>query len=261
MGAVTTPTPQEYADAVSTWEGDSWWRLEAHAFRAHPAVLLALAHLAPTQTWDEFARVKTSWLNPVLAISQIASVLLPPLAAFGMSRVLFWGSGTVDLLLFGALIGAGAALGILGLVLTVGRPEGRHPRTARKIGLLHVVSALAAFALGAIALTQGRLEGIVGFLGPVVDLSLGVYLVVRFRTLPADENLDNVKRAGVRLKRHLDRLTPAENVAIVDELHGAIDRLRQRGLIDDEAAQEAKAAPVGLLAVMMSQRPQATDIS
>lgn len=247
-------TALDHARSAEAWTPVDWWTLEARALRGHPQAQNALARLAPREAWRHFRPERTSPWQPVLALTQLVSIVLPPVGAVLAVRQGVFEGGTVDLAVVGILVGVGALLALLGIVLTAGRPENTHPRTAVKIGAIHLLSGVVAAVVAVAALVDQRAEGPWWLGAMIVEIAVGASFLWRFRRLPKDDNADIVERSGTNLKRRLGELTPVQTVAIVDELNAAFDVLVARGLLTEADATAARRAPVGLLAVTMTGR-------
>ncbi len=243
-------TPEEFARVEPGWTTVSWFTLEARALRNYPKVRQAAVRFAPKEAWRDFIPERSSLLQPLLAVTQIVSVVLPALAAFSAVRSI-WGGDDLDLGLVGILMATAALLALLGIVLSIGRPENSHPRTMRKVGFIHLVSAMVAGAIGVWAVSDGAISDTWGFVGIAMDLAIGVYLVVR---IPKDEDADIMRRAGENLRKRTDELSASEKSAIVDEIRRAVAILSERGLIDESDVAKAHDAPAGYLALRMIAR-------
>ncbi|KAA9089042.1 hypothetical protein [Microbacterium radiodurans] len=256
MARMTGHGARELAQTSSQWDAVSWWRLEARALRDHPDVQLALGRLAPREAWRDLVPSRPAFVQPLLAIAQIASIVLPAVAAFGSVRAVLIEGDQLDLGVAGTAMGVAAVIALSGILSQRRRPESAHPRTARMLGIIHLVSALAVLVMAAMAFADDRVTGVWGIAGVLADLAIGVFFVVRYRRVPEDENRDNVERAARGLKRRIDRLSPGDAAAILVEIGAAVDTLAERGLIDAAAATRARRAPLGLLAVTMTQSGQ-----
>lgn len=249
---MTARTPSEFAQSESAWSTVSWFKLEARALRNYPKVRQAAVRFAPKEAWRDYIPERSSLLQPLLAVTQIVSVVLPAVAAFSAVRSI-WGGDDLDLALVGILMATAALLALLGIVLSIGRPENSHPRTMRKVGFIHLISAVIAGAIGAWAVSEGAVSDTWGFVGIAMDLAIGVYLVVRNR-IPKDEDADIMRRAGENLRKRTDELSASQSNAIVEEIRGAVAILSQRGLIDESDVAKAHDAPAGYLALRMIAR-------
>ncbi|WP_146752066.1 hypothetical protein [Microbacterium sp. SMR1] len=255
MARVTEETPQELAQHATDWDRVSWWKLEATAFRAHPEVQLALARLAPREAWSSLVPDRPAFVQPLLAFAQIASLVIPAVAAFASLRAVLIEGDQLDLAVAGTAMGVAALIALFGVLSQRGRPESVHPRTMRTIGIGHLISALAVAVVAVQALLDDRLLGAWGIAGVLVDLALGAFLTIRHRRMPTDENRDNIERAGAGLNRRIDALPPAAAAATLTTIGEAVDILASRGLISATDAARARRAPLGLLAATMTDAP------
>jgi len=249
---MTARTPEEFARAESTWTTLSWFRLEARALRDYPKVQQAVVRFAPKEAWRDFIPERRSILQPILAVTQIVSVVLPAVAAFLAVRST-WGRDELDLALVGILMAIAAVLALLGIIASISRPENSHPRTLRRVGFIHLVSAVIAGAIGVWAVSEGSANETWGLIGVAMDLAIGVYLVARNR-VPQDEAADVMRRAGENLRKRTDDLTTEQKSAIVEEIRRAVAILDQRGLVDPSGVAKAHDAPAGYLSLRMIAR-------
>lgn len=244
-------TPQEFAKAASTWDSPSWWALEARAYRQYPQLSIALARLAPAKSRREFLRVRPSPLSTLLAVAEIAAVVLPVVAAVRVGQNFVDDFAPVDVGFAGILAAVAVTLGVVGIAVSSARPENIDTRTARLIGTVHLGASSVSAALSVAAIREGRAEGPWGLIGIALDLALGIFLVLRSREAK-DERAEVLRNAGVNLRRRLDELTPVQQVAIITALHASVDSLAVRGLITADDAAKARRAPIGLLAMTMT---------
>lgn len=252
MARVKHETPQELAQSAADWDRVSWWRLEAAAFRAHPEVQLALARLAPRGAWSSLMPDRPAFVQPLLALAQIASLVIPAVAAFASLRAVLVEADRLDLAVAGTAMGVAALIALFGVLSQRGRPESVHPRTVRTIGIIHLLSALAVTVVAVPAFLDDRLFGAWGIAGVLIDLALGAFLTIRHRRMPADENRDIVERAGAGLGRRIDALPPAAAAATLTAIGEAVDILASRGLTSTADAARARRTPLGLLGVTMT---------
>lgn len=148
------PELRDLVTSSPQWDAVHWWRLEARAFRDHPDVQLALCRLAPPAAWRDLLPNRPAFVQPLLAIAQIASIVLPAVAAFGSVRAVVIEGEQLDLALVGAAMGVAALIAFSGILSQRRRPESVHPRTARLLGVIHLVSALAVLVMAGMAVTQ-----------------------------------------------------------------------------------------------------------
>lgn len=249
---MTAQTPEEFARTEPGWTTLSWFRLEARALRDYPKVQQAVVRFAPKEAWRDFIPERASFVQPVMAVTQIIAVVLPAVAAFSAVRSV-WGRDELDLGLVGVLMAIAAILALVGILGSISRPENSHPRTMRKVGFIHLIAAVVAGAIGVWAISDGGANNSWGLIGIAMDLVIGIYLVARNR-VPQDEAADVMRRAGENLRKRTDDLTTEQKSAIVDEIRRAVAILDARGLIDPSEVAKAHDAPAGYLSLRMIAR-------
>jgi hypothetical protein len=242
---------------VSAWQPIDWWKLEARALAATPALRRALAYFAPTEAWKDLsAGVATGW-GCLLTLSHIASFTLPAVAAFVLAAWLFDRDDIAPVGLAGLLAAIAAVIGGIGLVREHRESLGTDPKIGRLLGFLHAVPSSMALVIALLAISQGATPYAIGILGIVADVVVGTLHFV-FSRGPAETGTTRWRRNFARLEKALDDLPPDERARVYSDVQHALVVLNDRGLIGDDELNRAGDVRIGLLGMTMAPRADLT---
>jgi hypothetical protein len=241
---------------VSAWQPIDWWKLEARALGATPALRRALAYFAPTEAWKDLsAGVATGW-GCLLTLSHIASFTLPAVAAFVLAAWLFDRDDIAPVGLAGLLAAIAAVIGGIGLVREHRESLGTDPKIGRLLGFLHAVPSSIALVIALLAISQGATASAIGILGIIADVVVGaLHFVSRG---PAETGTTRWRRNFARLEKALDDLPPDERARVYSDVQHALVVLNDRGLIGDDELNRAGDVRIGLLGMTMAPRADLT---
>ena len=243
----------ELARTTPTWGTASWWQLEARLFRDHSQIRSLIGSMAPASERTHFVRGRTPWWAPLIALIQLATMVLPPVAVVLLvSRHVQRPDGPRFL---PAAIVATVALviGIFGLVNLVRNRHRTATRPMRMTGWCHAIAGalLTFFAIRAL-LTHASPD-VAGWM--VIVFGLEVLIGILFLALmPKPKNAleAQIKLLEAQRVHALAMLTEQEQRDVRTELSDAVGILHERQLIDAHTARSARAAPLGRLADLMT---------
>ena len=238
----------ELIDQRQEWAPEDWWRLELRSLQRAPMVQRDLALLAPKDAVrDEYTRVTAG--SCLQSLAYLFSLIGPLIGAVAMIRWM-WTDGRYDMPL--GVAGMLTSIALLVSLYSAVR-EHRHPRAASMYAVLtaSLMRIIPGVITLGIALTVGRPlleESGAWWLAPIaVDIIAHVIMLIRGQTRPGGPQnpVENVQQG-------VTELAPALRGEITAERHGAIDLLRERGLITAEQAATAQATALGLLALTVA---------
>lgn len=250
MARVSPDAARQLASSSDEWTAESWWQLEAAAFRDEPAVRTALSIRAPRHLRKFFLVGRSSPFQPLLALMQIASVTLPAIA---LVMLVSRHSDSVDILRSGILAGIAALLGVVSLVHYRRHPELTDVRTARLLGRLHLFPSLLTLIIATVLLVRGDADASSAWVLVLVvaDIVVGL-LHLLFHPRPVDPNAARARQLEEQLEAAIAGIDPKRQIEIRTDLAEAIKVLRTEGLIDSDSFERARAAPLGRLAATMN---------
>lgn len=240
------------AENAERWDGLHWWELEAVLFRDHPKVRSALSTMSPAAARRYFAKGRIDPLRPFIALMHLAGPVLPAVALVVLASRHLPRPDGARFLPAVILIAIAVLLGTISLIGNVRHRDEVEPRTAVMIGWAHLVPSLILLVFVVRALATGRSADAQPWMVVVfaLDAIVGVlYLVLTPR--PKDRAAARVDRARALWRNAMATLSAADQEKVRTELGEAIDVLIDRGLIDQETADRAREAPLGLLGVTL----------
>lgn len=248
MNAVSGNNSRTIAERANRWDGLQWWELEAALFSEYPKVRSALSTVSPAAARRYFAKGKIDPLQPLIALIYLAGAVLPAVALVVLASRHIQGPDGARFLPSAILIGIAALLGAISLIGNVRYRDEVEPRAAVLIGWVHLVPSLILLIYVLQALALDRATDAQVWMAAVfaLDALIGVlYLVLTPR--PKDTAAARVMRARARWQSAMAGLSPTEQARVREDLAEAISILLNRGLIDQETADRARSAKLGLL--------------